>query len=58
MRIGVIEIHVDDQERAWAFYTDVLGFTVVDGCRVQRPEVANGRRPQRCGRTGDCCCRR
>jgi catechol 2,3-dioxygenase-like lactoylglutathione lyase family enzyme len=29
MRIGVTEIHVDDQERAWAFYTDVLGFTVV-----------------------------
>ena len=28
MRIGLTEIFVDDQERAWAFYTDVLGFQV------------------------------
>ncbi len=28
MRIGVTEIYVDDQERAWAFYTDLLGFKV------------------------------
>jgi catechol 2,3-dioxygenase-like lactoylglutathione lyase family enzyme len=28
MRIGVIEVFVDDQERARTFYTDVLGFHV------------------------------
>jgi catechol 2,3-dioxygenase-like lactoylglutathione lyase family enzyme len=28
MRIAVTEVFVDDQERAWAFYTDVLGFRV------------------------------
>jgi catechol 2,3-dioxygenase-like lactoylglutathione lyase family enzyme len=30
MRIGVIEVFVDDQDKARAFYTDVLGFEVKD----------------------------
>jgi catechol 2,3-dioxygenase-like lactoylglutathione lyase family enzyme len=28
MRIGVAELHVDDQDKARAFYTDVLGLQV------------------------------
>ena len=28
MRIGLVEVFVDDQERARTFYTDVLGFHV------------------------------
>jgi catechol 2,3-dioxygenase-like lactoylglutathione lyase family enzyme len=28
MRIGVVEVFVDDQEKARAFYTNVLGFEV------------------------------
>jgi catechol 2,3-dioxygenase-like lactoylglutathione lyase family enzyme len=51
MRIGVAEVFVDDQDKARAFYTEVLGFRVKadapygDGARwltVVSPEDPNG----------------
>src|SRR6266540_4973123 len=33
MRIGVIEVFVDDQDKARAFYTEILGFEVRDDAR-------------------------
>jgi catechol 2,3-dioxygenase-like lactoylglutathione lyase family enzyme len=33
MRIGITEVFVDDQDKARAFYTEVLGLVVKDDAR-------------------------